>query len=338
MHAWVATAPSAARVRSTGAVIERDILKLHHCFVAGDNAWQQHARLTQALWRERQGHPAGSHRDALLGSRLTPADGEPPKLSNYTTEQAQRQVEKAVAAAHDTGAFLSRPRLWVDLLSSQPLCFNLFGPLAEDLDLATAALSLLWPQIVQVTEIKFEWSPGLGDQRYTGNRSAFDVFVAYEGDGGRGFLGIEVKYHENLRGSPAVDPDLRYPKIAGAHGIFRHDALPKLQALPLQQLWLDHLLALQLRVSSDDGWDEGTFVFLSPTGNVNCTAAARQYRRCLTNSETFDPRTLDEVVQAIRLATNDPWATALYERYLDPGPVAHAVEGFGSRGLDTEGL
>jgi hypothetical protein len=221
-------------------VIERETLRDHHAFVAGDNAWQQRARLTQALWRERQGLPAGLHRDAPLGSRLTPADAEPPTLANYMSAQARHQVETAVAAAQDSGALLSRPRLWVDLLSSQPLCFNLFGPLAEDLDLATAVLQLVWPHIVQVTEIKFEWSPGRGDTRYTGNRSAFDVFVAYHGDRGRGFLAIEVKYHENLRGSTATGPAQRYPTIAQAHGIFRESALPTLQTLPLQQLWLDH--------------------------------------------------------------------------------------------------
>lgn len=315
----------AAVVRSTDVVIEREALKEHHAFVTGDNAWQQRARLMQALWRERQCLPAGRHRDAPLGSRLTPADGDRPVLANYVSAAAKRQVEIAVAAAHDSGALLSRPRLWVDLLSSQPLCFNLFGPLAEDLDLATAALRMLWPHIVQVTEIKFEWSPGRGDERYTGNRSAFDVFVAYRSPTGRGFLGIEVKYHENLRGTVATDPTQRYPKIASRHGIFREGALVELQTLPLQQLWLDHLLALQLRASPDDGWDEGTFVFLSPTGNVDCTAAAHRYRHCLTDSATFDVRTLDELVQAVRLATDDPWADAVYERYLDPQPVSNAL-------------
>ncbi|GAA2573563.1 hypothetical protein GCM10010210_56460 [Pseudonocardia hydrocarbonoxydans] len=304
-------------------VIDREILEAHHAFVTGDNAWQQRARLTQALWRERQGLAAGLHRDVPLGSRLTPGDGEPPTLANYISDPAKRQVEAAVAKKN--GALLSQPRLWVDLLSSQPLCFNLFGPLAEDLDLATATLRLLWPHIGQVTEIKFEWSPGRGDERYTGNHSAFDVFVAYQNGTSRGFLGIEVKYHENLRGTAATDPKQRYPKIAAKHRIFRDGALPDLQRLPLQQLWLDHLLALQLLASPDDGWDEGTFVFLSPTGNVACTTAARRYSHALTDSTTFDARTLDELVQAIRLVADDPWADAVYERYLDPRPVSRAL-------------
>ena len=246
-------------------------------------------------------------------------------LANYLSPAAKRQVQQAVAAAPSTGALLSRPRLWVDLLSSQPLCFNLFGPLAEDLDLATAALRAMWPDIRAVTAIRLEWSPGRGDARYTGNRSAFDVFIEYHGDRGRSFLGIEVKYHEDLTGTTASDPNHRYPAIARRHHVFRDDAIPQLQKLPLQQIWLDHLLALQLRASRDDGWDAGTFVLLHPLGNIACAAAAQRYRRCLTDTDTFDVRSLDDVVQAVRLATTDQWPTEVHERYLDPMPVNDAA-------------
>ena len=190
----------------------------------------------------------------------------------------------------------------MDLLSSQPLCFDLFGPLAEDLGLATAALQYLRPDIRRVNDIRFEWSPGRGDIRYTGNRSAFDVFIDYLGDRGRSFLGIEVKYHEDLTDVAASDPDSRYPDIAQQHKVFRDGALPELQKLPLQQLWLDHLLALQLGTCPDDDWDAGTFALLHPVGNTACAAAAQRYRLALTNTDTYDVRTLDDVVQADRLA------------------------------------
>jgi PD-(D/E)XK nuclease superfamily protein len=301
---------------------EREILEAHHVRVRGDNPWQRRARLMQALWRERVRLPIGDHRGSPLGSRITRADGEPPVLSNYLSDPAKRQVLAAIDASARTGALFGRPRLWVDLLSSQPLCFNLFGPLAEDADLATAALRLVWPrQITRVIDVWFEWSPGRGNPRYTGNRSAFDVFIAYEGAAGRGFFGIEVKYHEDLSGNLAPDKDGRLAELAATHRVFRDKALSELQRLPLQQLWLDHLLALQLRASPDDGWDEGTFVLLSPTGNVACTSAANRYRSCLSDSRSFDARTLDEVVQAIRLATGGGWIDAVYDRYLDPTPL-----------------
>ena len=303
---------------------EHDVLDAHLARVHGDNAWQRRARLMQSLWRERAGLSPGDHNGRPLGSRLTAADGEPPMLANFLSEPARRQVLAAVDDAPRTGALLARPRLWVDLLSSQPLCFNLFGPLAEDLDLATAALRLVWPNLItRVTAIRFEWSPGRGQQTYTGNRSAFDVFVAYDGAGGRGFLGIEVKYHEDLSGTPARHHG-RYDEMAHEHGVFHNGALDRLRVPALQQLWLDHLLALALRANPDDGWDEGTFVLLSPSGNIDCTRAGHEYRACLRDAGSFDARTLDEVVQAVRLVTGVGWVDAVHDRYLDPAPPTRA--------------
>ncbi len=78
-------------------------------------------------------------------------------------------------------------------------------------------------------------------------------------------------------------------ELAGTHGAFRPDSLADLHRLPLQQLWLDHLLALQLRANPEDGWDEGTFVLLSPTGNIHCTRAAQRYRSCLSDPASSVP-------------------------------------------------
>jgi hypothetical protein len=306
---------------------EREILQLHNVLVAGDNAWQRRARLGQSLWRQRAGLPAGEHLGKPLGSRLTPADGKPPRLANYLTQAARNQVEAAVIAAPTSGALLGRPRLWVDLLSSQPLCFNLFGPLAEDLDLASAALHIVWPELItRVTDVWFEWSPGRGDRRYTGNNSAFDVFVSYTGPGGKGFLGIEVKYHENLSGTLARDEHQRYPAIARRHATFRDEAISELQRLPLQQLWLDHLLALQLRADPDDDnvWDEGTFVLLYPSGNTHCVKAAGRYRDCLTDPSSFDARHLEDIVDAIREITGNGWIDAVHDRYFELAYVRDA--------------
>src|SRR5690349_12794554 len=151
---------------------------------------------------------------------------------------------------------------------------------------------MLWPDIREFHEIRFEWSPGRGDKAYTGNRSAFDVFVTYDGKLGRSFLGIKVKYHEDLTGKAAKDEHSRYATMAHRHGIFREDRLPALQEPPLQQIGLDHLLALQLRSNpKHDGWAAGTFAFLHPVGNTACADGAARYRRCLTDSDTFDVRT-----------------------------------------------
>lgn len=246
-------------------------------------------------------------------------------MRNYLSTPAREQVQKAVTDAPRTGALLFRPRLWVDLLSSQPLCFNLFGPLAADLELATTALRQIWPDIRAVRDIRFEWSPGRNDATYTANRSAFDVFIEYDGDHGHSFIGIEVKYHEDLRGTPASNKDGLYVEIAKRTAAFDPSTFPLLSALPLQQIWLDHLLALRMLDRSNDGWDAGTFVLLYPVGNMHCAAAARDYGRCLVGGQTFEARTLDEIVQAAQLATTDAWPDEVHNRYLNPAPVNTAI-------------
>ena len=299
--------------------------------VASDSAFQARLRELQSLWRTERGYPIGQHRDQPLGSRLEMPLAEE-QLLNYLTPTIRDLVRREVIEPeHNQRKLYSRPRIFDDLLSSQPLCFNLFGELAEDLNLATAVCRELWPERVsEVTAIEFEWSPGRADPRYLDNRSAFDVIVFHTTPaGGRGFVGIEVKYHEDLDVKPAaVRP--RCLEVAGARRygrtVFGEPVPDELLAKPLQQIWLDHLLALSM-LQADDGFSDGLFVFLHPADNRPCSRAAARYASRLADASTFQPLTLEDVVTAIRRHTSAPWIDAFHDRYLsfdklaDPGDL-----------------
>lgn len=77
---------------------------------------------------KRADSPPGGMATGISAHAWTRASPSRSASRNYLTEQARTRVKVAVDEAPKTGAFLSRPRLWVDLLSSQPQCFNLFGP------------------------------------------------------------------------------------------------------------------------------------------------------------------------------------------------------------------
>jgi hypothetical protein len=287
----------------------------HGVPVPADNGWQRKARRLQSQWRERQGLEPGLHRGQPLASRIRPEDGEPPASGNYLTPAAKRQVLQAVEEANSTGALLSRPRLWVDLLSSQPLCFNAFGDLAEDQDLASTALAALMPDVVErVDAVRFEFSPGRGSAEYTGNRSAFDVFIEASGPAGRGFVGIEVKYHENMKVKPATDRG--YEAMAREAGIFKADALPSLLRPPLQQLLLDHILALRLVHAHPDQWDWGHFAVLYPSGNTSCGTVVHDYSAALRDATSFHELTLETFLDALSTGGSRTLAATLAERYL----------------------
>ena len=301
-------------------------LSLHKVAVAGDNDFQRRARLIQALWREEQGLPIGlrsSKRLEPLGSRLAmPFARE--TLANYVTETIREVVRAEVLdPVQSADKLYGKPRIFKDLLSSQPLCFNLFGELQRDLPLATAVLGPLTDgRVHHVTAIEFEHSPGRGDPRFTSDRSAFDVFVEFEGPRGRGFLGIEVKYHEDL-GNRAGKHYSRYDEIADQMDAFAPDCRKPLRQKPLQQIWRDHLLAGSLLLDRPSGYGDGAFVFLHPALNLACAAAIGEYAACLTNKDSLIVWTLEEVVAALRAATDAAWLEAVADRYLG----FHRLEG-----------
>lgn len=176
--------------------------------VATDDAFQRRARLLQALWREACDLPIGAKASGEpLGSRLHLSFAKE-TLANFMTDAAKRAVraELHAAKAGTSGGKLmeaDRHRREPPLESAA-----LLQPLRRapaDLSLATRVFHALYPErVAEVTAIHFEHSPGQGDERYTGDRSAFDVFVEHTTQASaRGFIGIEVKYHEGLNDAPS---------------------------------------------------------------------------------------------------------------------------------------
>jgi hypothetical protein len=85
------------------------------------------------------------------------------KLANYLTDTigavVRHEVFDPVQSWHK---LYGKPRIFNDLLSSQPLCFKLFAELQQDLELATGTLRRMGVEGIDVvTEVQFEWSPGL---------------------------------------------------------------------------------------------------------------------------------------------------------------------------------
>lgn len=311
----------------------RGLLEAHEVFVKGEKPFQARARLLQALWREARGLPIGAHgHHERLGSQLALPEAKT-SLANFLTPTIG-EVAKTALRTKQRGAVMQPTRLFGNLLSSQPLCFNLFGELAADLELAARVLRRLGrSDVAKVIAVRFEWSPGRGDARYTSDKSAFDVFVEYERahvpteshgseSGGRAFLGFEVKYHETLGGQPGKHR-ARYDEVADAMQVFvpARDALRK---NPLQQIWCDHLLAGSMLLA-DREWTSGASVLLYPKDNPQCVEAIARYRRHLVSAETFDAWTLETVVEALRAETDASWVQAFHERYLDFTRVDEAI-------------
>jgi len=292
----------------------------YHAMVPGDRPFQRRARVLQSLWRAEQGYKAGTHRGRLLGSRL-PMPWAEESLANYLTDAIRAVVRHEVTP--EAQGLYAYPRIYDNLLSSQPLCFNLFAELQQDLTLATAVTrDLMGDRVQEVTAVRFEYSPGRGDPRYTGDNSAFDVYLEFSGSAHtRGFMGVEVKYHESLQDREAKHRP-RYDIVAEAMGCFHRRKLATLEKRPLQQLWRNHLLAGSLQQA--DGFDEGISAFLYPKDNLCCANAAENYRGCLARQNSFAVWTLEGVAEALKRHTSSAWVDVFVDRYLDFGKLSAA--------------
>jgi len=299
--------------------------KKYHAHECVDKSeFQRKARILQAIWRKEKGYPVSRKGERVYGARLEMPWAEE-TLSNYMSDVAKAAVHKEVLSPErDKGKLYSKPRIFNNLLSSQPLCFNLFAEVQQNLELATSVVQDMGlKQVENVTAVEFELSPGRGDPEYTGDRSAFDVFVEYRtNDGKSGFLGIEVKYHENLLGEAASHRE-RYDEVALMAGCFKEESLIKLRSQPLQQIWRDHLLACSVIQHGD--YDEGAFVFLYPEMNLHCRDALAEYAECLVSDDTFKIWTLKSLVDAIQSHPGGEYVESVRDRYLNFGKVEEKI-------------
>lgn len=266
----------------------------------------------------------GRGRQRKLGSRLSAfaaAAG-----ANFLDPELQRLTRRELAY-REPGAMIDENRVWSNMLSSMPLAFNLFGGLKLDGDLARAVCGRLWPDLAhQVCHIQFEHSPARGDQRFTADGTAFDVFISCrDADGAKTFIAIEVKYSEAMT-EPEARGRERYEELTEVCRLYEDPGDPSLRANPLQQLWREHMLAE--RLVANGLYDRGVFVCLAPQLNVSVQRACQTYTAKLTEPHgacAFQFLTLEDMIEAIRETGATEFAAALYERYCDFTPVHNLI-------------
>lgn len=312
-------------------LIPQKLLKAHHVAEKHDNRFRAAARLLQSLWRERYGLPIGTFSGRKcakrrIGSRL--AESAASAGHNFLSPQIAN-LARMEAAYREPGAAIDCERLFGNMLSSMPLCFNAFGPLRLDLDLASEILRAMIPDIDmnKVLEVRFEHSPARMDKTLTGDRTALDVCLIYErGDGKRGIAGIEVKYTETGQ-EPAAAIGPRYDELAEASGLFKEPRNALLRLNPLEQLFREHLLLEATLLRGD--YAEGYFVVVAPAENHLIQRAASLYASFLAkpgeNKVAFINFELEQLFQAYGWAGQEILALDLHERYVDFRAVDEVV-------------
>ncbi len=312
-------------------LVPKHILEQHHVSEGYDTRFAACARLLQSIWRTKRGFTIGQHKSENgefrpMGSRLTFDIAQ--QGYNLVSPDIAKLVRRE-AAYREIGAVVDEERLWGNLLSSQPMTFNLFGKAKLDPKFGKRLLDLLFPQFKgELSTVYFEHSPGRGDVRFTGDSTAFDcAFVIKKADGRTVFIGVEVKYSETMR-TPSRPFNPRIEEVAKLASLHIDPLSPALRAEPLSQLFAEHLLAYAA-VHEAKIYDEGLFVLITPKRNREAMKAAQLYKSHLgkrADSLPFMALTLEEVIAAIEKCGEPVIASRLVERYTDFAPVHNLID------------
>jgi hypothetical protein len=310
----------------------KEELEAAHCWEAEDRvpgrpemtAFRHRARLHQARWREKHGHPIGTQPivprkgkpSRPVGSRL-PLDYAEETGATFLTAGAL-DAARARTSFIEPNQSIDHQRLWAELLWSPALAFNLFGDLAADLELANRAVRTWWPDAPgRVSEIRFAHSPGWLDAAYLNSLRAFDaVFVLDLDDRTKGVVTVDTKYHERGKGEIPKPENLgRYLQVAKRSRAFKRRATESVEGRSdLAVMWLEHLLLHSMLQHSSGTWSWGRHVVVHPAGNPDVTDMCSRYRALLGDSSTFGSRTIEELFDSGVLPRAT--AAAVRERYV----------------------
>jgi hypothetical protein len=289
---------------------------------SSDTAWAAGCRWLQAWWRANElGLPPGPLKGGtrLVASSL-PHDA--PRDANFLTAQIAAAVTARLAEGNHSG-IIDEDRLRRNLLSSQPACFNLFGPFVSRPDGLLGWVRSMDPDAAVVTAVRFEWAPPR-DQHFGGG-SAFDAMILYRATaGGSRFLGVEVKYAEDLAKSSIKVRD-PYRTFTNESGLWSDGAADRLDVPRLRQFWLNTLLGQSL-VTRGSEFEAGSVVVVAVGTDRSAQTATDAVRAELAAPDTWlRSSPMEEVLDHVDA---DPdWAEAFRRRYLDFRPVAHLLAG-----------
>ncbi|MFI5296783.1 MAG: PGN_0703 family putative restriction endonuclease [Polyangiales bacterium] len=288
---------------------------------ANDAPFTARMRLHQSWWRASElsvpyGRGPTPRNLSRYGSMLDASSGA--AGSNFLTPEIFAVVEQRIALG---GRGVERFRLLHNLLSSQPMCFNLFGPLVDQPERSTRmARALLGDDVARVRRVAIEWAPAPAAE-YLADATSFDASIDYERtDGARVLVAVETKLTDSF--SQRRYDGTRYRRwMTSPRSPFRDPASREVATSRHNQLWRNHLLAIAARDRAASPYTEVRSALVLHPLDVDGASVVATYRDQLKpTDETFVVWTLDKVVDVFAAAATTPdelaWVTAFRTRYL----------------------
>jgi len=291
------------------------------------------SRMLQAIYRGEKSENAYCNMiDPLIHDPFLNFMRNKQLASDAVTELAEIKSRKRLS---------DEDRLSLNLLSSQPLAFNLFLPLKWDnYKLATIVFQTLFPDlnISVITKIKLEYVPGdeFPETRQKIDNSCFDVYLEYKNTKGeKGGIGFEVKYTESFSQSnfnKLEDTDSR--KIRYKDVIKKYDKQFDINfeeyylGPRYNQLFRNQLLT-HLAMENDQELTSCLQVVLHSANDTKCVTAIKGFDQLLLNKDAFRTITIEDFIATLKSKTSDQALldlyTSMYDRYCNYELVAEIL-------------
>lgn len=293
----------------------------HRLEYDGDSARTRNYRRLQSRWRGVVlGLPPGTYEDSngrvrALGSLLpTMATRQSQLLSQEAIWHAEARLPQLAAE----GRKAEPRRLWTNMLSSQPMCFSIFGHLEAHRAAAARALDrvLPWP-VERIDEVTLEYAPAAAASRLGGDKpdnTAFDTMLVVSGAGTHRVIGVETKYTEPFSQYEYDKPS--YRAVTERRGTwFKPGAADALRSSGTNQLWRNVMLAQE---ASRDVTCEGSVLVLTASDDHGAERAVTGVADQLHDPDQRLIHVLleDLMTSAAQEPALSDWAERFTERYL----------------------
>lgn len=323
--------------------MQEEYLKLIGDIPKDKDKYTRRHRLHQGWWRtsvlvETQGpHPNDSSKSVCNTFHINPQT----KSKNFLRSEAYQAVQEEIKKRkYEKGSgMIQEPRIWNNLLSSQPLCFNFWGPIKQNVELANKFLPYIIPGYRELIDIRFEWAPQPKEE-YTDDNSAFDVAITYHNTEGEiEILGLECKYTDSFSETEYDKP--AYRKIFNACGDIFKEKYEFYINSKFNQLFRNQLIAQAYQSKHHNRVICG--LFCGKTDD-NAIVTANGFQSALiSGNEQFCIITFEKFIEALQRSEIDwdirEWSMMLWARYLglslsENAFKESAYEKFGSQNIN----
>jgi hypothetical protein len=257
-----------------------DLLKLIGNLVVEDD-FKKKYRLHQGWWRtfvlgENQGrHPLDSKKN-ICSSLI---NGEQTK-NNFLSATVKNVVEEVLKKRKNNNidfGKINENRLYNNLLSSQPLCFNFFASFYFDKKLALNFIRKFYPNVTSINEVHFEFA----NIENKFDKSAFDIAFDVNDGSKRGIIGFECKYTDTF--SPKKIDKQAYKKLYDKSEIFETNRYHDLIEPKFNQLFRNQLVGESFKWNNLTKYDFAYFGLFCHYEDESAISIGEEYKLFLKN-------------------------------------------------------